>query len=142
MRSPYSGSFEFDEGDEPPPPQPRTARPAAAAGLAAPLPPPPTAAAALPAGQPCGAAGSGPPRLLYIKSDRLAQLSEQLSVNSDRSKLVHGLISAYGLLEVRGHEPSCKEPRRHHVLAGILSCGWLCLRPRPSQRRAPVFPGA
>lgn len=102
MTSPYSGSFEFDEADEPSAPLRRPIQAPAAAKLTrVQLPPLTTRTAALPAERTCQAAGNGPRQLLYIKSDRLAQLSAQLSVNSDRSKLVHSLIAAYGLLEVR-----------------------------------------
>lgn len=100
MRAPYSGSFELDEDDEPAAPALR--RTTAASTPAAALPPPsPLHMAALPPDRAAQAARDGPRALIYVKSDRLAQLSAQLPVNSDRSTLVHGLISAYGLLEVR-----------------------------------------
>ncbi|KAL4439888.1 hypothetical protein ABPG75_002889 [Micractinium tetrahymenae] len=101
MKSPYSGSFEFDQDDVPSQqPLPRLARPAAAPAATAGLPPPsPVHAAALPPAPTTLDVSPGPRPLVYIKSDRLAQLSAQLPVNSDRSTLVHGLISAYGLLK-------------------------------------------
>lgn len=44
----------------------------------------------------------GPLPVLYVRSERLQQLSRRLPVNADRPELLHGLVEAYGLLEVRG----------------------------------------
>ncbi len=152
MTGPYSGTFEFDEGDEPSAPLLRPIQAPAAANLTRVQQPPPTTdTAALPAERTCQAAGAGLRQLLYIKSDRLAQLSAQLSVNSDRSNLVHGLISAYGLLEVRTEQLNTRhQPERERVFWSsvglrtqpaasalhktVESSGWSC--PKPSAVRA------
>lgn len=94
----YSGDFDFRSDDEESatlnqrqrlPPE-AVAPVAAAPAPPLPLPSPP---------------GDGPRPMLYIKSDRLAELSRRMPVNQDRPALVHGLIEAYGLLEVRGRPP-------------------------------------
>jgi hypothetical protein len=94
----YSGDFDFRSDDEESvtlnqrqrlPPE------AVAPVVAAPAPP-------LPLPSP---PGDGPRPMLYIKSDRLTELSRRMPVNQDRPALVHGLIEAYGLLEVRGRPP-------------------------------------
>lgn len=117
----YSGSYAFDEPAAAPPGplQPRypldgpaepTGAPAAGNGDeddSPPVSPPPS---------PTG----GPPPLLYVRSERLQQLSRRLAVNADRAELVHGLIEAYGLLQVRW-------------TAGKLH---RCLPPSPSLPRA------
>ena len=117
----YSGSYAFDEPEEaaPGPLQPchpldgpaePTGAPETGHGDeddSPPVSPPPS---------PTG----GPPPLLYVRSERLQQLSHRLAVNADRSELVHGLIEAYGLLQVRW----AAGKRR-----------W-CLRPSPSLSRA------
>lgn len=117
----YSGSYAFDEPAETPPGplQPRypldgpaepTGAPAAGNGDeddSPPVSPPPS---------PTG----GPPPLLYVRSERLQQLSRRLAVNADRPELVHGLVEAYGLLQVRW-------------AAGKLH---RCLPPSPSRWRA------
>lgn len=89
----YSGCFAFesDEEDDLGQQHRRPAiDPAVAAAAASPPPPLPRAPAA-----------GGPAPLLYIRSERLAQLATCLPVNAERPALVHSLVEAYGLLEVR-----------------------------------------
>ena len=94
----YSGGFAFDVADEEPhqlqPAHQQRRHPEGA------QPPPLPPAAAATAAEPPPHSTGGPPRLLYIQSSRLAQLSALLPVNQDRPALVHSLIEAYGLLQV------------------------------------------
>lgn len=99
----YSGEFAFDDLDDAPPQQQRSQ------GLASSIDAATAAAAASPAPAPAappqshhGAAAPGaPPPMLYIRSERLQQLSSGMSVNADRTELVHSLVESYALLEVR-----------------------------------------
>lgn len=110
----YSNAFEFLDDDEQPeqPARPQRLRQPPPAALPPPLPPLSPLQQQLPApaapplsGEP--GQGSGPRPVLYIKSDRLAQLSGGLPVNADRSTLVHSLVEAFGLLEV-GMKAACR----------------------------------
>lgn len=75
----------------------------------------------------------GPPPLLYVRSERLQQLSRRLAVNADRSDLVHGLVEAYGLLEVRGvaGQPHQVRARQPPISSLCHTCLHFALRPMP-----------
>lgn len=95
----YSGDYEFDSDDDELATLNRWQRP--------PLVP------ALPGGgAPAPFPSGGPRPMLYIKSDRLIELSRRMPVNQDRPALVHSLIQAYGLLEVRRRVESSYPPAK------------------------------
>lgn len=78
----YTGAYGFDELDEPEQGRPSQCSPV--------IDPATAAAAAVPSSSPEASLPSGPLPMLFIKSDRLAQLSAQMPVNADRSALVCG----------------------------------------------------
>lgn len=133
----YSGDFGFDSGDEGDAQQ-RPLATIAAATIAAARSPPPAqpldvGGASPPAGPP-----DGPRPMLYIRSERLAQLSRQLPVNADRPQLVHSLIDSYGLLEASARLLAIAfVPAAFLFFPGCDSCADLvpaCARPVDERR--------
>lgn len=140
MAGPYSGSFAFDSDEDvdmgAQPRRPPIDPAVAAAAASPPPPPPPSEPPAVP---------SAPPPLLYIRSERLAQLAARLPVNADRPALVHSLVEAYGLLEVRvlwvprSINAACLQLCRGFGLAWLkCSACWVWrLAPHPHTSNAP-----
>ncbi|KAI7842754.1 hypothetical protein COHA_003503 [Chlorella ohadii] len=65
----------------------------------------------------------GPLPVLYVRSERLQQLSRRLPVNADRPELLHGLVEAYGLLE--GATVADPQPASAHQLLEFHSRPYL-----------------